>query len=74
MIAATRRRWLSTATCWTRTARHDRSRRGRGGDLQVTTASCDPPPMLNHATEDFAASQDRGVAQALTGRSVDALN
>jgi molecular chaperone HscA len=43
-----------------------------GDDRHAVRSAAD---ALNHATEDFAARRmDRGVAQALTGRSVDALN
>ena len=43
-----------------------------GDDRHALRSAAD---ALNHATEDFAARRmDRGVAQALTGRSVDALS
>jgi molecular chaperone HscA len=43
-----------------------------GGDRRALQTAVD---ALNNATEEFAARRmNRSVAQALTGRSVDALN
>jgi hypothetical protein len=50
---------------------HRQPRQRDGADARALVAATD---ALNRATGDFAARRmDRGVARALTGRSVDAL-